>query len=626
MTQPSDVLSSRQRLGNLVACLAGLALCLWHVMDGWVREPSTALHDYRLEVVTDAKRIPAAARGQQVWLSDLTIDGSAARDARVERRGSWKTESANSGWKYVCENPLEPTSLSFRAATCSFNVVKHPWSGCLDVYRDGVRVATLELTSVESSAAAAVFGLHRCWGRVLSVLAAIVVALALVKPWRGGPRLTGWLALLVAVLHFEVWSSFPIGLTNDSPGYIEAIDSLRAGAPDYFPPGYGLLIVPCGWFAHPGLAVTFVQHASMVVLAVALQLRFRQWCGEAWSFVGALLGAIAFPTLFGAKAVMSETLACVQLAGPILLAMHGDERAGHARALGAGILTGWACLTRVVPLLVLLPLLVVRGLLPWPRRSWRWVLLSVGSAIALVALFVANTGLRSGQWNLSAGTGRHLYNHFVYEEKLLDPDGPKTRELVQRTGAKDLRDLPHWHVHGEPADAGAIEPLFLSVALEAARTVSVWELAAFTAVLTWRNLATDAAPTMTVGDSTSNGCPRLAHDALRRDSGSVLVGHSRAWNATTWSILCWLFVASAGVTFLLRSGRAEWLAWISMVWGYMFASSAVEHELPRYHVAVAPMVAMLGVATIGVLLQSFRRKIAGASRQGAERPAATASA
>jgi hypothetical protein len=266
-------------------------------------------------------------------------------------------------------------------------------------------------------------------------------------------------------------------------------------------------------------------------------------------------------------------------------------------------------LTRVIPLAVQLPVFVLQALLPWRTRSWRWLFAAAGTTLAVVAVVAVNNGLRSGMWTMSTGTGRHLYNHFVYQQKLWDPNGEKTRELVAKLPGRDLPNCPHWEVTRTLEESYQCEHLFVPVALEAARTASIAEHVAFNARLTWANLSKTAAESMVIEDQTRGAHPAFAHDPLRVDSvpGSLLLSRCREFTRRVWYVLCLSFVASLAATLLLREGRVEWLVWIWTVWGYMILSSAVEYELPRYHAAVAPMVTMLGVATVGVVVRALWR-------------------
>jgi hypothetical protein len=367
----------------------------------------------------------------------------------------------------------------------------------------------------------------------------------------------------------------------------------------------------------------------MVGLALWLHLRFRAWVGESAAFLGAFVGTVAYPTMFGAQAAMSETWTCFLMAAALLLAVQEPRREGRARVLLAGLAAVWATLARMVPLAALAPVFVARGLWPWRRRRWRWVLLTAGvAALAPVALLVHN-GVRSGEWRLSTKVGWHLYNHFVFEQKLLDPTGTATQELQAWIGPRDLRELHHWDATAlmPAADAAQFrrrEQLLGLVAWEAAWTVGLLDHLRFTSGLTWRNLSKPAAPTMVVGDWGGGLQPSLVHEAPRPAPlrSPVQRHRSAELEARIWPVLSWLFVLALPAAWLLRAGRFPWLCWLWTVWAYMFASSAIEYELPRYHVAVAPFVAMLGVGTAGLVLQ----RLAELLRRAAPAPSVVAPA
>lgn len=70
----------RARLGNLVAALLGTLFCIWAV-GGGVERVAPRAHDYEVVVVRDPARIPAGAKGRQVWVREATIAGCPATRA-----------------------------------------------------------------------------------------------------------------------------------------------------------------------------------------------------------------------------------------------------------------------------------------------------------------------------------------------------------------------------------------------------------------------------------------------------------------------------------------------------------------------------------------------------------------
>lgn len=600
-------------MANSVVAVLALAFCMWWMPLGWFSGPSTTEHVYQIVVVDDPTRIPAGARGRQAWLKDPLVNGEPVTSSMLQASGSWRTAPMGDPWMLVCEHPSTPTSVEVRAKTLAVTAMCHPWSGSLDVSRDGVLIDSVALTSVDTREVVLDYGNDFRLARVAITLAGFALALALLRPWRGGGGLTIWLAALVVLVHSVCWLTTDVGVSLDSPGYPQSARLFADGSPAYFPPGYGFLMLAVEATGQPiGSATALVQHALVALLAVLLHRHFRRWIGEAGAFVGAFLGTALFPTLFGAQTLMSETLTCVLLAAPLLLVMQADRRARGWRAIAAGVTTAFAGITRVVPLAALLPVFVVRGLLPWRERDWRWIAATAGTAIAIVVATIAYYGVRSGHWQLSTGVGRHLYNHFVYEQKLLAPDAPATAQLRSYLDGKDPRDLPHWDAfdvtqRDQTLDGAEREQLIHRVAMEAAATASILEHLAFTSGLTWRNLSIPAAATMTVDDFSDGKHPELVQTApVPHRIGPQMQTRGREWTEVVWPALCWLFAASAAAAFLLREGRGPWLAWVWLVWAYMFASSAVEFELPRYQVAVAPMVAMLGVGTVAVVARRLR--------------------
>ena len=239
----------------------------------------------------------------------------------------------------------------------------------------------------------------------------------------------------------------------------------------------------------------------------------------------------------------------------------------------------------------------------------------IGLGLPLVA--IANNGLRSGQWQLSTGVGKHLYNHFVFEQKLLDPEGDTTKRLLEHMGEEDPRNLPHWDLAPFIVGAASEEQwqydrVYLDVALEAALTTGVLEHLLFTTKLSWSNLVEDSYDSIS-SDAWPGQPEQFAHGGLAGNEtyAQELRARLRSWNSWSWPVLCYLALLSLlGLCFVRREARLAWLAWIWIALSYMFASSAVEYHLPRYHVGVSPIIGALAVCTFGILLQRLSARVA----------------
>lgn len=602
-----DEASLPTRIARAFIAVAASVFCMWLAaaeIDS-PREP----HDYEIRVATDDALIDAAAKGKQVWMRDLQLDGRAATALDVAVSGPWRTDLASESWQWTCELPEAGSALRWRSKGFVTTVLRHSWSGTLEVWRDGALQQRVSLTSSDPGVTVVTSGAELDQWGLLAILVTASIAFLSLRPWYGHWRLGAWLGLIVGHVHATCWLHFPVGITGDTPYYLIAVDQLLAGEPSGFPPGYGVMLGAIGIFGGPlGVLATFVQHVLIVGLALLLYGIFRRWLGDSAAFVGACLGAVAYPSLFGAQAVMSETWTCILIAAALWLGVQSPRGNGSARALGAGLAAGWATLSRMVPLAALVPVFVARGLLPWRQRSWRWVALTAGVTAMAMAGLVLHNGLRSGKWELSTKSGRHLFNHFVYAQKLLDKEGTATKEMMAWIGAKDPRDLAHWDagdlmVADSEAKWQRREQLFALVAWEAAKTVGPLEHLRFTIALTWRNLSTPANPHMAIKDWGQGRQPDLAHDALIDAPLETAQQWQRGiwFEERSWLLVCWLFVLALPATLLLRHGRFPWLCWVWTVWAYMFASSAIEYELPRYHAAVTPFVVMLAVGTVAVV-------------------------
>jgi hypothetical protein len=190
---------------------------------------------------------------------------------------------------------------------------------------------------------------------------------------------------------------------SDSNGYVRgaATGTLNPTRVD----GYALFVAPF-WHAGSALALIVVQHLiglGIVVLLYALLVRrgVKPWLAA----LGAAPAALDAYLVVVEHAVMAETVYHAALAGALALLLWND-RPGVGAALAAGILLGYAGVTRSVgvPLAaVVLAYLLIRrvGRRPLLAFSLGGILLAVGYASTFAA--------QHGEFGFTESGGRFLY-------------------------------------------------------------------------------------------------------------------------------------------------------------------------------------------------------------------------
>lgn len=220
---------------------------------------------------------------------------------------------------------------------------------------------------------------------------------------------TGLLALVLVVALTASVNPFPMDGWFDTQ-YL--LFSTAPGADDYTPIGAPALLY---WLGHQLARLLGLDLASELYLDVLLQ-NLLVWAGVVSVYFTALrlagprvamgvsLGVALLVLTSGvAQAFWSETVGFALMAVFVLLTLRTVEGPTYARFAGLGALLGLMTITRVVPILLLLPLVV----LFWQAR-WR-LLTTAGIAFAMLLLAMAANLERFGRFELSNSTGRHLW-------------------------------------------------------------------------------------------------------------------------------------------------------------------------------------------------------------------------
>jgi 4-amino-4-deoxy-L-arabinose transferase-like glycosyltransferase len=282
------------------------------------------------------------------------------------------------------------------------------------------------------------------------------------------------------------------------------------------------------------------------------------------------------------------------------------------RSVGAGFALATATLARITPAAVLGPVLLFGALTPRRQRRWGSLVLGLGIAGLLVGGALLNNSVRSGDARLSIGTGKHLYNHFVHAQGLVDEQAPYTLALRRAIGNPHLPDMAHWDVseamRGRPLDAPPGD-IFLGVALEAARTASILDHLWFDSKLTVAHLFADPVPHMVTDRMTTHDDRGLSADAILPAwrSAPSLRDSMASVHPYLWPAFAGLFLL--GFAALALAEREERRLWWVCMWiplSYLFTSSAVEYYQPRYNAAIAPFVVIVAFASVGAIFERLR--------------------
>ena len=552
----------------------------------------------------------------ELWLDDLLVDGRLLRFDSTERSVHWAMKQRRgsglpSNLQY--KGGLEPATLEFTAASFVLVAKARAWSGTIEVQSENRARQTLDVQAPafqEQVIAVA----EPVTPLSVAVLMAAAVSFTLlawaIAPWRNDRRALIWLIFFLAVFHAMFWATQPVGTTNDSRSYVAAIqDSIVAGQPSLFPPGYPAFLGVIAVFSGENLSrwTTFVQHALAVVTACWTYSTARRLVhGDLALLCGVLAGA-ASPIITLSQCVMSEIPTVFAMAGALYFGVRASETAKFRFALLAGALTGYAGLTRGVPLLALLPAIALLQFSTSAANRFRLAATTVGVAAGVMLLPVAWFAYHTGQPALVESTGGHLYDRVVTEQKQLDANGPATRILMKLLEGQDLRRLQWWEV-AEQLESRELPPEYDADELltRVSREGILMDPLAFlsyTPGLAWRELLADPQYWIPPWGETYDLDSELESPPLLPFTASSLLW--RRWlddcHAYVWPVLCWVAVAGALVG-LFRPQRALVLTLTTVPLIQMLASASLEMYVARYNVPAIPFVSILAVVPLSFLL------------------------
>jgi len=472
-------------------------------------------------------------------------------------------------------------------------------------------------------------------------LAVFLVIAAAVRPWMDDRRLGLWLVLHLLVLHFLVWSTQPIEMTNDSIWQYDMLARNLSGQTGYFPPGYPLL-VGLGYLISataPGSIVTLMQHLMMVATTWWCFQLIRRCVIAPLAFLTALAIGTASALLFLAQAIMSENVGLFGMAGALYFALRYRDRGIIRDAIVSGLLLGWAGLARIVPLAAGIPaiFLIMLGTRPVLLGLKRF-----GAIFAVVALSTAAPvtwfGIRSGSFALANSFGEHLYNRVVTTQGLLDETAPATSHFLQLVAPVDPRSVWAYGVRDVLREKGGLDylqtvALLGQVAWEAVRQ-SPWKCFRFSFWVAWRQYLENPAgfdqgvtsPVRLDGPgkkpwwgflAANRWAASLVKVPVELDATPILGVHagSLLWRealrqvfAAVCPFLPWLALAGLASTPLLRQ-KLVFLSIALMLFLYLLVGGFADGVNPRYVLVLFPFVFCLACGPFAAVTELDLRSL-----------------
>jgi hypothetical protein len=421
-----------------------------------------------------------------------------------------------------------------------------------------------------------------------------------------------WLVFFLAVLHLLFWASQPVGTQTDSRGYVESFPIVLAGAPSSFPPGYPVLLGMVGSLAsgHLGTWITLIQHGMVVLSALWLYLLLRRVMPEALALLGGVLAGAVAPSLTVPQSVLSETTTCFAMVGALYCAVRSNETRKLLPTVLAGVLVGWGFTLRVVPVAALFPAISILYLSPPTKNGFRRIAVTAAAMLFTGLLPVLWFGYKSGQPKLTESLGTHLYDRVVYDQKLLNENGPATHRLLTLLASKNPRDYYGWELTPQKEflelGYGNAELLLRDVALEAVYK-NPWRFLLYTPKLAWRIFVV---PT--------NWIPNWADTPstdpyLENPTAVAVTASSLGWrwslehvHSALWPVFCWAAIAGTLLELLSRRNPLILaMAWIIV--GYLLASGLAEVSAPRYNAPIVPFVAVLALLPLDQIRMAVSR-------------------
>jgi 4-amino-4-deoxy-L-arabinose transferase-like glycosyltransferase len=554
-------------------------------------------------------------------LQGLLLDGHSIRFETIDFSRGWNLIDNHGMPDYLEYRNSEASSLSFNGKRFVVVLQSSCWSGTLLIQRGKQMPRIVDVPALDSPCSGSAITTTTIEDPSAPPSTAVFIGafcLFLIPAWFLGPLRSdrsgiAWLIVFLSCVHLLYWAGQPVGLTNDSPGYLEDFQTVAAGSPGNFPPGYGAIVLLIGSLVRTGYGgwTTLLQHGMTILGAVWLYLLFRDLISERLAFCGALILAIVCPAFSVSQGILSESSASFFMVGGLYFAYRAVRCSSTKFALVSGFCTGYAGLTRGVPIIAVAPAIALLYLIPNARNNWKRLLVTGGATAVTFLTPVIWCGIKTGQPQLTNSMGCHLWDRIVFEQKLLNANGETTQRLLQMLHGKDPSNLPYWDVSAlsetKVIPAEEKPRFFGKIALEAVSR-NRWNYLTYTVRLFARDLASSVSWIPTWSDT-----PGVYPD-LETPPPLPITASTLGWRTTleksdlvVWPIL--LSLGMAGVLFGIST--RFWPVVLATAWipvGYLFPTALLEIYCPRYVAPVIPFICMLAMVFLSVTVDAVRRR------------------
>jgi hypothetical protein len=549
-------------------------------------------------------------------LNTLIVDG------RLRR---WPLTEYSSGWKLL-GNVYLPGSLSYQKTSGPASVAFRGsrfvalgeatgWSGVVRVTRNGQTVGVVDVPYKAAEPREIVIEdptTSAGTGHLLVAFLLFGCCALLFGPIHSRRSSVPWLVFFLTAVHLLYWASQPVGFNNDSPGYFSSFNLVfRSGVSPIYPPGYGIFLTAIGAVTGQSLGTwaVFIQHCLVVVECLWIYLLLRRVVAEQWAFLAALLAGGVAPALTVSQALLSETPTSCAMVGAFYFTVRARDTGKTLFAVLAGSLMGFAFITRVAPLAALLPAFVIiywNGPPVWP--NFRKLSITLAIAVVMFLIPVSWTWHKTGVAKLANSSALHLYQRVIYDQKLLDRDGPATQRLLAILHGQDPSPYPTWELMA----LDGFRDLTFPAQLDLMGKISYEGLQKYpeqyfehTFGLAW---AEYLCPTdwISYWADTVSPEPRFENAPPLPFNTSSNSWRERIMdvNRSGWAIFCWSAIAGLAVGLFGRNWRLV-LALALVPAGYLLATASVEMYGPRYNAPVIPFIVALSVIPLDLLARTL---------------------
>jgi hypothetical protein len=617
--EPSDRTGWFLRICITLATVLFLAIAARNNLSYLFHSSNQEQSTFTIQALASKDKSPEATN-HELQIEAIITEGQRLRGKSIKQSINWELIDSNLSPFIIYKESSEPAILTFQGKNQLTIFQTNQWSGVVRVEQNGRKAQVVDLRDMKRQ-----FHLIVVENPVtqpsVAVFAGALILFA-VCAWWFGPIRTGrrnilWLIFFLSVIHFLFWANQCVGTTNDSPFYLKAVHQFfHEGKPSYFSPGYPALLGVVGSISDNNLGrwITLIQHCMLVLGGVWIYLLLRRIMSDELAFIGGILTGALAPSLTTSQAVISEAPTLFAMVGAFYFTVRSKETGKLLFTILAGLLTGWAGILRIIPLVSLIPPIFVLHLLPATKGGFQRISVTLAITVVVMLIPILWCWHKSGQPKLSTSLGYHLFNRVVKEQKLLDENGPATKILLNLLNGKDPRGVPHWEIrsHGGVSKLSDLEAasLLREVSLEGIRKDPRGYLS-FTPQLAWKLFMAESSYWIPAWGETIPTFPRLENPPLLS-----LTASSLAWrwtleeiNRDLWPIICWAAVAGTLLGLLLpQRSLILALAWIPA--GYLLSSALLEKFSARYNPAILPFVVALSMVPLAMVLTFFNLKLA----------------